>query len=192
MGGHRMVRWIQSLMSLLRDCRRSSPLPRQSQNGISRIAIPESICPDEILIRGIFHSVHVRSNGQLKPEAFLPRQNESGVSVLRLKYSTFSECYTILKEMPLKNQTFYGMAYIRSWLFASLRLKAVSCPLTPDKVAKEGPGFEGDDGSPMHAELRYPESPVSGQPISTEMKEIARRLAKTALYDGLPDQSLPE
>src|SRR4051812_46331858 len=80
---------------------------------MSKIVIPRKIASDELLVRSIFHSLHVSSKDKLRREAFLPAPGGKEVSVLRLKYTCENGCKNHSLTIKMQNQTYQGLALIR-------------------------------------------------------------------------------
>lgn len=117
---------------------------------------PSEIDKDEIVIRGILHSLHVsKSKNKLKREAFLPPPGKKDVSVLRLLYTDPNFCKSHTKNLAsnIPNQSYFGLA----------TLKAYRIPETNVKIKAMNSGFDisidlvssPQEDLPMHADILY-------------------------------------
>ena len=131
---------------------------------MAELAGTEPIDDDELIFRRIPVSMSWYANGQLSPEAFDPRENETtGISVFRAKYKTLEEA------AKGRGKKGYFVAIFRT---RDLRQRGID--VVPRPIHPEDPGHPEYD--PGHAE--FPDLTAQSRG-STEAGET--KLALTSL-----------
>lgn len=167
----------------------------------NRIAVDKNILPDEVCVRCLLHPYHIHSNQKLRSEAFVPRQNENRVSLLRIRYSSMDFAQEHGRKIAERvNAHYVGLVALTRQIVADVNRWAQSkesgvkgayesngieadivyAPMINDK---EYASFEEtiylDDPEvklPMHADLTFPEK--CDKEVQTRMRQYARELVK--------------
>ncbi|GEM_PF-6098648 len=130
-------------------------------------SISREIDSDECVVRGIFHSLHVRSDGKIKREALLPPPGSGDVSLIRSQWIGATEIKGLIKRISIPNQIYFGVALVsvnkikeRVSLFENSykNIHIIATPLPREKDTNtEGNIILKDFDNPYHADMCYPE-----------------------------------
>ncbi len=158
---------------------------------MTKIIIPRKVDSEEVLVRSIFHSLHISlSKNKLKREAFLPGFGKNDVSVLRLLYTCADNCKNHSLKIHMGGQTYQGVALVhaktvtsannpdyKTTVGESINVSTVGTPLDEvQKLIEEDPVYTDTPGVPMHADIFY-----SHKNGDEEPQTILRLMANTIL-----------
>lgn len=162
--------------------------------------IPLVISENEILVRGIVSPFFVSSKRRLKREAFLPRNSTSGVSLLRLYYTTEDFCKNHSANLVFPNNEYRGLGTINIKMVRKLNKNSdlsetAYVKATPLDISlsyeKNKPVFKKDRGLPMHADLFYEGQEFQTGTVQTKYRQYSNELAKLASYFEDPSPKSP-
>ncbi len=168
--------------------------------------IPLNIKDDEIIVRGLFHPLHISvSKNRLKHTAFLPGDNSSDVSTNRLCFSTPSKCKNIVKTVTMNGQTYRGLSTIRAVDITSadqdqgIIVTGISVTIKATPIDNAGHYRSdkkvrvADEGNPTHSDIKYSEPYQKNEP-NTGFRMIAQKITKKAkmFIDPSPENDIWE
>jgi hypothetical protein len=160
--------------------------------------IPLEISDEEILVRGIVAPFFVSSKNILKREAFLPKNLDSGVSLLRLDFTTEDFCKNHSAALVFPNNSYKGLGTInKKMIFTINSNKEISeeayingTPIDEfNNYRKDNLIGKTDKGLPMHADLYYSGQMQEGA-VQTKYRQYANQLAKHAIYYEDPNPKI--
>lgn len=168
----------------------------------NRVAVDKHILPEEECVRCVLHPYHIHSNQKLRQDAFIPRQDDNRVSLLRIRYSSIDFAHSHGRRIAErgKNCRYVGLVSItrqiveevNSWAkskesgvkdgYESNGIEAdiVYAPMINDEeYASVEETIYLDDPNvqlPMHADLTFSEK--CDKEVQTRMRQYARELVK--------------
>jgi hypothetical protein len=169
-----------------------------------RTIIPRKVDLEEILVRSIFHSLHISlSKKTLKREAFLPPPGRKDVSVLRLDYTCADACKNHSLKINMGGQTYQGLALVQvknilstnSQTYkitggGSIKVSVVGTPLNETlQLIEEDPVYTDTPGVPMHGDIFYSHQNEDGEP-QTILRLMANAILPHSKYfkDPVPKE----
>lgn len=167
----------------------------------NRVAVDKHILPEEVCVRCVLHPFHIHSNQKIKPDAFIPKQNDNRISLLRLRYSSIDFAQGHGRRIAERvNGHYVGLVSltqqiveeVNSWAHSKesgvkdgyesngIEADIVYAPMVNDEeYASVEETIYLDDSNvqlPMHADLTFSEK--CDKEVQTRMRQYARELVK--------------
>jgi len=106
---------------------------------ISADEVPD-VEADEVLARFVFSRRHIRNNGTIKPEAFIPPPPDNELSVTRHRDATEEELWGIGRAIAtVRGRTLHGRGDITSRAFLDHELSMQAAPVTNHASLPDNP-----------------------------------------------------
>ena len=154
--------------------------------------ISRNIEDKENIVRGIFHPYHIKSNGSIKREAFIPPKNRNDVSVMRLDFASSDICKLHLKAIETPNKKFRGIAeftaaavrHVNRERTGSVEVSLKASPLDENRQERKPDEeiLDTDLGNPFHADLLYSQALTDEAEPKTEIRILADALRKQIIH----------